>query len=130
MNAEAGSNKCNSRKMSVGFGSMATPWFSRGCFGLIEKVTRGRWALRSGTRLGLGDLSCACVYVRLLTHVQLLTTPWTACLWNFSGKHTEVGCHFPPAGDLPNPGIKPMSLESSALAGRVFTSSTTWEGCA
>ena len=30
-------------------------------------------------------------------------------------------------GDLPNPGIKPTSLRSSALAGRRFTTSTTWE---
>ena len=33
----------------------------------------------------------------------------------------------PPPGDLPNPGIKPLSLMSSASAGRVFTTSTTWE---
>ena len=31
------------------------------------------------------------------------------------------------AGDLPNPGIKPVSPESPALAGRFFTISTTWE---
>ena len=30
-------------------------------------------------------------------------------------------------GDLPNPGIKPMSLTSPALAGGFFTASTTWE---
>ena len=36
-----------------------------------------------------------------------------------------VAC--PPPGDLPNPGIKPMSLISPALAGRFFTNSTTWE---
>ena len=29
-------------------------------------------------------------------------------------------------GDLPNPGIEPMSLMSPALAGRLFTTSTTW----
>jgi len=28
---------------------------------------------------------------------------------------------FPSPGDLPNPGIKPMTLESLALAGRFFT---------
>ena len=33
----------------------------------------------------------------------------------------------PPPGDLPNPGIKPTSLMSPALAGRFFTTSTTWE---
>ena len=34
---------------------------------------------------------------------------------------------FPPPGDLPDPGIKPMSLASPALAGRFFTTGATWE---
>ena len=33
-----------------------------------------------------------------------------------------------PPGDLPNPGIEPVSLESPALAGRVFITNATWEG--
>ena len=32
-----------------------------------------------------------------------------------------------PPGDLANPGIKPLSLASSALAGVFFTTSATWE---
>ena len=36
-----------------------------------------------------------------------------------------VAC--PPPGDLPDPGIKPASLMSPALAGGLFTTSTTWE---
>ena len=38
---------------------------------------------------------------------------------------SELPC--PPPGDLPDPGIKPESLTSPALAGRFFTTSTTWE---
>ena len=34
---------------------------------------------------------------------------------------------FPTPGDLPDPGIEPMSLESPVLAGRFFTTSATWE---
>ena len=34
---------------------------------------------------------------------------------------------FPSPGDLPNPGIKPVSLMFSAFTGRFFTTSTTWE---
>ena len=34
---------------------------------------------------------------------------------------------YPPPGDLPNPGIEPVSLMSPALAGRFFTTSTIWE---
>ncbi|KAB0353884.1 hypothetical protein FD755_023422 [Muntiacus reevesi] len=37
------------------------------------------------------------------------------------------GLLFPSLGDLPNPGIKPVSLMSPALAGGYFTTSTTWE---
>ena len=33
---------------------------------------------------------------------------------------------FPPPGDLPDPGIEPESPESPALAGRCFTTCTTW----
>ena len=38
---------------------------------------------------------------------------------------SELPC--PPPGDLPDPGIQPVSLMSSALAGRFFTTSATWE---
>ena len=34
---------------------------------------------------------------------------------------------MPPPGDLPDPGIEPTSLTSSALAGRFFTPSATWK---
>ena len=33
----------------------------------------------------------------------------------------------PPLGDLPDSGIKPVSLRSPALAGGLFTTSATWE---
>jgi len=39
---------------------------------------------------------------------------------SFAGKNTG-------AGDLPDPGIKPMSLMSPALVGGLFTTSDTWE---
>ena len=32
-----------------------------------------------------------------------------------------------PPGDLPDPGIKPASLTSPALAGGFFTTNATWE---
>ena len=37
------------------------------------------------------------------------------------------GLPFPPLGDLPNPGIKPTSLIFPVWAGRLFTTSATWE---
>ena len=38
---------------------------------------------------------------------------------------------MPPPGDLPHPGMEPVSPMSSALAGGFFTTSATWEapGC-
>ena len=45
----------------------------------------------------------------------------------FSRQEYWSGVPYPPSGDLPNPGIELMSLASSALAGRFFTISATWE---
>ena len=49
------------------------------------------------------------------------------CLWNFPGHNTGSGLPFPPPGSLPDPGIKPASLESPALASGFFTTSATWD---
>ena len=49
------------------------------------------------------------------------------CPWSFPGKNTGACCRFPTPGDLPDPGMKPMSLASPPLAGRFSTTSTTWE---
>ena len=58
-------------------------------------------------------------------------------LWPHSSPDSSVhGIHqarilkwvaFRPPGDLPNPGIKPTSLASPALAGELFTTSATGE---
>ena len=45
----------------------------------------------------------------------------------FSRQEYLSGVTFPPPRIIPNPGIKLMSLASPALAGRFFTTSTTWE---
>ena len=37
------------------------------------------------------------------------------------------GLPCPPLGDLPDPGVEPVSLMSPALAGGFFTTSATWE---
>ena len=48
----------------------------------------------------------------------------------FSRQEYWSGLPCPPPGDLPNPGIEPVSLTSPALAGRFFTTSATWEALA
>ena len=45
----------------------------------------------------------------------------------FSRQEYWSGLPCPPLGDLPDPGIEPLSLMSTALAGRFFTTSTSWE---
>ena len=51
-------------------------------------------------------------------HVQLCLTLCDPMSIGFSRQEYLSGLPFPPPGDLPDPGIKPMS---SALAGRFFT---------
>ena len=61
----------------------------------------------------------------VLSCVRLSATPWPvahqAPLSVKSSKYCS-GLPFPTPGDFPNPGIKPVSLASPALAGRFFTS--------
>ena len=48
------------------------------------------------------------------------------CPWNFPDKNTGMGCHFLLLGIFPTQGLNP-SLMCPALAGRFFSTSTTWE---
>ena len=75
---------------------------------------------------------CVCVRVCVRAHIQVLSciwlsaTPWTIAhqaplFMGFSRQDYRSGLPFPPPGDLPNPGIKPESLASPALAGGFFT---------
>ena len=67
------------------------------------------------------------------SHVQLFATQWTVgrqapLSMGFSRQEYWSGLPFPAPEDLPNQGIKPLSLMSPwlALAGRFFTTSATW----
>ena len=66
------------------------------------------------------------MHVYILSHVQLSAIPWTmACQvplsMGFSRQEYWSGVPFPSPGDLPDPGIEPLSPESPAMAGRFFT---------
>ena len=75
---------------------------------------------------------CACVHGKLLQSCLILCAPMD-CSPPDSTVHGILqakywsGLPCPPLGDLPNPGIEPMSLMSPALAGGFFTTSATWE---
>ena len=53
-------------------------------------------------------------------------SPPGSCPWNFSGRNTGVVAIFFPQGNLPDPGIEPISHLSPAVEGRFFTTSATW----
>ena len=70
----------------------------------------------------------------ILSHfsrVQLFVTLWTVAhqaslSMGFSRQEYWSGLPCPSPGDLPDTGIKPTSLMSSALADGFFTTSATW----
>ena len=74
---------------------------------------------------------CVC----LLNHfscVQLFLTLWivahrASLSMGFSRQEYQSGLPRPPPGDIPDPGIEPVSLTSPALASRFFTTSAIWE---
>ena len=76
--------------------------------------------------------SFVCCMLSHFSHVQLSATLWTVARqpplsMGFSREECWSGLPFPPPGDLPDPGIEPVSLMPPALAGGFFTTSITWE---
>ena len=74
---------------------------------------------------------CVCVLSRF-SHVRLFVTPWPVAhqdplSMGFSRQEYWSRFPCPPPGDLPDPGIKPTSLISPALAIEFFTTSANWE---
>ena len=66
------------------------------------------------------------------SHFGFFSTPWTVICqaplsMGFSRQEFWSGLPFPTPGDLLNPGIKPTSLKSPALADGFLTASATWE---
>ena len=75
--------------------------------------------------MGIYFIACELSHVSC---IQLSMTLWTAPLSiGFSRQEhwSELPC--PPPGDLPDPGIEPVSLMSPTLAGGFFTTSAKWE---
>ena len=69
----------------------------------------------------LNMCACTCM-LRSFRHVRFCAAPWTAAhqaslSMGFSRQEYWSGFPCPSPGDLPNPGIEPMSLMSLALAG-------------
>ena len=65
------------------------------------------------------------------SHVRLFATLWIIARQaplsiRFFRQEYWSGLPCPPPGDLPHPGIEPVSLTSPALAGGFFTTRATW----
>ena len=70
------------------------------------------------------------MHVQVLIRVQLFAALWPVAPkilypWNFSGKNTEMECHFLLQGIFPtqglNPGLLHFNISKSALAGGFFS---------
>ena len=75
---------------------------------------------------------CVCVCAQLLSRVRLFGTPWTVAHQaplsvGFSRQAYWSGLPFPPPGDLLDPGIKPVSPESTCIGRRILYHCATWE---
>ena len=74
------------------------------------------------------------IVTRVLNHFSRIWLPETLrtvahqapLSMGFSRQEYWSGLPCPPPGDLPDPGIEPMSLMCLALAGGFFTTSATW----
>ena len=106
-----------------------------GCHSLLQQLLAG--VLSHSRHVQFCATLWTVVHQALLStgfsrHVQFYVTLWTVVhqallSTGFSRQEYWSGLPRPPLGDLPDPGIKPMSLMSPELAGRFFTTSATWE---
>ena len=83
-----------------------------------------------------GHLDCwqlALAKARMLSLIRFFAPPWTVAhqaaplSTGFSKQEYWNGLPFPTPGDLPDPGIEPVSLLSPTVAGGFFT--TVLPGC-
>ena len=96
-------------------------WVTQSCLTLSGCVL-SHSVLSESSWVGAGSLS----------HVWLFfESPWTVAhqaplFMGFSRQEYWSGVPFPSPRHLPDPGIKLVSLVSPSLAGRFFTTSSTW----
>ena len=116
--------------LNVMFSYKTQPWQGVKGTAFVAKI----WSVRSQqiTTRFMALCVCVCVCTRMLSRVWLFATPWTVarqvCLsMKFSRQEYWIGLPLPPPKNFFDPEIEPTSLASPALAGRFFTTSSTWE---
>ena len=82
-----------------------------------HKISKNPWNFLNGR----DEKSILVIHVAKSLHIQLFVTQWTTAhqaplSLEFSIQEYWSGLPCPPPGDLPNPGIKPTSVMSPALA--------------
>ena len=81
-------------------------------------------AFKSFLRLEITCYACLLTCVFLFCEPMDYIPPGSFCPWNFSRQEYWSRLLFPPPGDLPNPGMEPMSLASPAMARGFFTTAS------
>ena len=72
-------------------------------------------------------LNLFCIFIEYVSLCSWCLAGRFLSPWNLPGEKYWSGLPFPSPGDLPNPGIEPVSLISPALAGGFFTTSAPWK---
>jgi len=102
------------------------------CHTFIFHVSHNHRFFGPSAKYKLSDIFYIIIVCAVLSCVQLFATLWTVAhqaplSMGFSRQEYWRGLPCRPPGDLPDPGINPVSLMSLALAGGFFTTSATWE---
>ena len=93
---------------------------------LFSKCIRVTFPAQS---LAITCMHAACYIAQSCTTLVTLRTVVNQALLSmgFPRQKYQNGLSFPTPGNLPDPGMKPVSLLSPTLAGRFFTTCVTWE---
>ena len=95
-------------------------------------MTRDRGKSKAGDESHHSSATHCMPVVQSLSHLRLSANQWTIVRqaplsMGLSRQQYWSGLPWLSTGDLPDPGIEPASLTSSALASGFLTPSTTWE---
>ena len=108
-------------------------WFVRNILIMThwEKLQMNIWLKKNQAQNRKEETLLPCV-LDCFSYAQLFATLWTLICrdplsMGFSRQEYWHGLSYPPLGVPPNLGIEPVSLMSPVLAGRFFTTRTTWE---
>ena len=91
---------------------------------LLKKMQLNTFMEKTSNTVGIEGIRCCWVTESCQTLCDSHQAPLSVHL---PRQEYWSGVPCPPPGDLPDPGIKPVSLMTPALAGGLFTISATWE---